>query len=116
MEHTFEYMYEVKAQDSIDIPNIGNVCILATNSEYFEWYLATKTVDGWTEVETFGPLMVDVNKLDYSFKYTYNKFEYNEKNLIKRIGTFLEREVPMISQAVIIDREEFDNRLKNIKK
>lgn len=111
---TFDFFKVVSSLDSINIDDIGNVCLVCSNDESLQWYLRIKTDLGWCEVEQFGPLKIDSNRLDMSFVLSYQPFEFSEHRLIKTIKDFLNNDKREITCAEIITPEEFTSRLEGI--
>lgn len=111
----FPYLYELQPMDSIDIEDIGNVCLQAINSFNEEYYLIISTKLGWTEIKEFGPCIIDFNKVENYFNLLYNKFEFNETKLIKQIDKFINNDKRKITQISFIDKYIANNRLMNLK-
>lgn len=111
---TFEYLKIEEYKDSIDIEDIGNCSINIINDDGKEWYLQTKTELGWTEIKTFGPLTVDMNTLDYSFSYTYNRLEYDSKKVFKIIDKFINDDRKTITEVIQVDEEQLVSRWQDV--
>lgn len=109
----FEYMRTESYLDSIDIEDIGNCFINVINDSAEEWYMRIDTSLGFTNVTTFGPMVVDSD--DISNVYSYNNFcmEYNEKKIYKVIRDFINNPKRDITQVMEVDEEFFKSR-KNI--
>lgn len=112
---TFEYLYKLTPQDSIDIEDMGNVIIQANNDDADEWYLSISTKLGWTTVKDYGPLTIDDDSLGYSFSFNYKRFEYSEQKIYKLIDFWLNDKKKNITQLRLITKQEFDKRLKGLK-
>lgn len=110
----FQYLKTETYMDSIDLEDIGNCCLVINNDECEEWYLKIKTSLGWSECIIFGPLTIDDDGLGYNFYYSYNKFEYNEKRLYKTINDFINNPKKQITQARIIEENDFNTKLNKI--
>lgn len=100
--------------DSFNVENIGDVSLNFINDLSQEWYLDIKTELGDTVVTKFGPLLIDINELQNSFKFERNKFSYNETKLINEIDKILTNDKLAITQVMEIDRDTFNNRLREI--
>ena len=111
---TFEYFKVETAMDSVDIEDIGNVCLRCSNDDALEWYLKIKTELGWCYVTQYGPLRIDSNHLDTAFYFSFQPFEYSEKKLYKTINDFLNNPKRTITVVEIIDIETFIDRLEGI--
>lgn len=110
----FEYMFIEQAQDSLDIEDLGHVCLNAFNDEGEEFFLYIDTEYGWSKIIILGPLNADMEELPYYLNINYTKMEYNEKRLYQTINNFLNNDKRMITQAFQVDTEKFYERLKNI--
>ena len=95
MKHNFEYFYSTQPMDSIDVDDIGNVCLEALNDIGESYYLLIKTKMGDTKVVEYGPDF-DVRT---SLTYTYDSFKYSESKLIKRIESFINHPKRNITQV-----------------
>lgn len=115
MQQSFEYLRVQTALDSITVENIGNVILKANNDQEFEWYIQISTDLGWTTVKEFGPWFRDPEIAKRSFRYTIEVKEYNEKNICKRINTFLNDPKREITQVVEIDEYELDDIIRKVK-
>ena len=111
---TFDYFKVETAMDSVDIEDIGNVCLRCSNDDALEWYLKIKTELGWCYVTHYGPLRIDSNHLDTAFYFSFQPFEYSEKKLYKIINDFLNNPKRTITVVEIIDVEIFIDRLEGI--
>lgn len=111
----FPYLYVQQNLDSIDIENIGNVSLQLNNDLGDCWFLIIKTSLGWTTIHEFGPLNAsNTEELGYHFQYKYDKQEYNDTKLIKRIDKFMNDPKKMITQIFFIDGDEALTSLHNI--
>lgn len=66
---TFEYQIRTVADDSIEVEDVGNVCIDAYNDLGQEWMLIIHTYLGWTSVIQVGSIRSDVNAADNYFSF-----------------------------------------------
>lgn len=112
---TFNYMATKTYLDSIDIEDIGNVCLNAFNDRGEEYYLVISTKLGWTEIKEFGPCIVDFNKTENYFSLLYNKLEYNDSKIAKIIEKFINNEKREITQIFFIDKKDANERLNTLK-
>lgn len=112
---TFEYMKVTTSMDSVDIEDIGNVCIKVSNDEGVEWLLQIHTSLGWVIVKQFGPVKLNSSDIDNFFYFSRQKFEYNEKRLYKLIDEFINNSKKGITTVEIISDEIFDLRIGELK-
>lgn len=108
----FNYLYTSTHNASIDIEDIGNVCLLATNDAYLEYLLIIKTEDGETKIIKQGPVIVDSDIPGAKFSITLEKNTYHMGRLMSTIDTFLRCNI--ISQVQILDLEEAKKKIKNL--
>ena len=97
----FDYNYQEQPLDSIDIDDIGNVCLHALNDIGEEYFLYIVTDLGWVKAVQFGPTK-DISFPLYS-SVIYNNFEYNENKLYKLVMQFLNKSGRNITQVFEVD-------------
>lgn len=112
---TFNYLHITTAMDSIDVEDIGNVCIRVSNDEAVEWYLQIHTSLGWSTVKQFGPVKIDSNVVENYFYFSRQRFEYNEKKLYKVIDEFINGSKKSITCAEVISDEIYQIRTGELK-
>ena len=107
MKKTFEYNYEIKSANTLDIDDIGNVCIKVLNIFNNYWYLIISTSLGETNIKTFGPINIE-NKLTKikEFEFKFQKFDYKESKIITIIDKFINDEKKIITSVCIVDENE----------
>lgn len=110
----FPYLYVQESLDSIDIEDIGNVALQLNNDLGECWYLLISTKLGWTSIQQFGPMSLVDNFLLYNFMYTYNKFEFNDTKIIKRIDKFINDPKKLVTQIFFVNPDEILEKLKNL--
>ena len=110
----FEYLVKIKKESSIEIENIGNCALDVFNDLGFEWLLLIRTIDGMTQIVEFGPIVADIEYLPANVSYTYNRFEYNDSKIYKRIEKFLTDGYRNITQAFEIEQKEAKQKMKNL--
>ena len=69
---SYEYLYEVKATGFIEVENIGEVCLSATNDFLQEKVLIVHTEYGKTRVIQYGPVFVDNVQPPLNVSYTFS--------------------------------------------
>lgn len=115
MNKSFNYLYAVVAQDSLEVEDIGNTCIHVLNDAGYEWYLIIETELGETRVKTFGPFNVD--RPDWfvrGFNYNYSFMDYRESRINNIIDNFLNDSKKMITQALVCESKEAYDKLSKI--
>lgn len=108
----FNYLYTSTHNASIDIEDIGNVCLLATNDVFLEYLLIIRTEDGETKIIKQGPVIVDSDIPGAKFSITMETSKYHMGRLMNTIDTFLRCNI--ISQVQIIELDEAKTKLKNL--
>lgn len=110
----FPYFYASQNLDSIDIENIGNVCLEARNDLGLVWYLSIKTILGWSLIETWGPILYE-EYMDYHYKYTCDYEEYNDSRLPRKIDKFINDPKKIITQVFFTDLDFVKEKISNLK-
>lgn len=114
MRKSFDYLYTIQAEDSLEIEDIGNVCIHILNDIGYEWYMDISTELGETYIKTFGPFNVDItDKFSHGFNFNYMYIDYSESRICTQIDRFINDSKKLISQAMTCDSEEAYEKLFN---
>ena len=116
MRKTFEYLYTIRAEDTIEIEDIGQCCIQAFNDLGYYWYLIIETELGRSTVKYMGPFHADddlMNNFNKGFRFDYSITDYKESRLSNVIDTFINDPKKNISQVLLVDNEAaFDDLSK----
>lgn len=104
--YSVQYFYERTAMNSLDIDNIGDCAIEATNDSGYCWYLVIDTKLGWVRVFEYGPILPDMHELLGSVKCSFDRFEWDDIKIKKRIREFLTNPKRKITQAELINRDD----------
>ena len=99
---------------AIELEDIGNVCLDTFNDLGFEWILIIHTKEGLTEIIEYGPLISDLKYPPANVSYTYNRFDFSEKKVKKRIDTFLNDTYRNITQAFEIPFVDAKEKIRNL--
>lgn len=110
----FEYLVKVQKESSIDIENVGNCAIDVYNDLGFEWLLMVHTKEGTTEIIEYGPIIPDLEVPPTKVNYTYDRLDFSESKIHRRISTFLTDGYRNVTQAFEIAQEEAKNKMKNL--
>ena len=108
MEHEFEYSAVQTYLARYTVKDISNVCLKMTNGLNKEWYMCTSTELGETKIFTLGPVeRIDDDTILILPKFTfkYEKINYNETNIIKKIDKVLNN--GEITEVEEISKEDF---------
>ena len=115
MKQQFNYLYSMQPTCTLEIENVGNVCIKGLNATLYSWYLWLKTELGDTKIKLIGPFNPDNNNyFPYGFTYNYKTIQYSENKLCKQIDAFLNDDKKFITQAKIVDENELIDKLNNL--
>ena len=109
----FDYLCTTIVGNNLEVDDIGNCAIRAYTDYADEYYLVIKTSLGWTEIVEYGPIVQDLDTLSEKMMYTYDRFEYSEYKIEKRIDKFLNRRDKIITQAFVTDIEEIKPLIKD---
>ncbi len=75
--------------EELEIEDIGNCCVRASNAEWGTYYLIIKTIRGQSYCLEYGPVVPDIPLLPKTFQVSYGICKFNEKLLYKKIFGFL---------------------------
>ena len=115
MKYNFEYLYTTKAEDSIEVEDIGNVCLQLFNDIGYCWFIDISTTLGECSIKTAGPFHVDIpNYFSNGFSFNLQSLEYKESRIISIVDKFINDARKMITQIIEVDRNEFYCLLDNI--
>jgi hypothetical protein len=89
MTKDFNYFYTQVINATINVDDIGNVCLLARNDLGEEYYLIINTYLGETKILNYGPAQPDLQTLPANIFMSYCKFDYNENKICKIIDKFI---------------------------
>ena len=110
----FKYAATNSYTAEIEIEAIGNVCIEAITSMGAMYYIMIHTHAGMTQVFEYGPTLVDLEYLPHNFTMNYERFEYSEPLVSRKIRSFLNNPKKNIFQAKIVSMEEVMQNCPNI--
>ena len=88
----------------LDVEDIGNCAIEANDDLGIYYYLVIETYLGFTKIFEYGPVQPDFNELNKSVSCLFNRIEFNDKKISKRIYTFLNAPTRNITQAQMVDK------------
>ena len=89
----------------LDIEDIGNCAIEACNDEGFAYYLIIDCKLGSCRIMEYGPVLLDVDELQKSVICKFDRIEYNQQQIQKRINEFLNTPMRKITQAMEVSKE-----------
>ena len=110
---TFEYLQRVLVDAQLDVEDVGCCAILARNDLGEEFYLLTRSEMGWVEVIEYGPCTPDLDILPFNIQLLYDRFEFSQYKLEKRIDKFLNNPKRAITQAETTTFEKLKPLIRN---
>lgn len=112
---SYEYLYEVKATGFIEVENIGEVCLSATNDFLQEKVLIVHTEYGKTRVIQYGPVFVDNVQPPLNVSYTFSELDYNEAKIDRIIDKFINDPKFSTTQVTILEFEDAMDRITDLR-
>lgn len=85
----FKFNSETLYYNQLEVENIFQACIKATDENQFNYYLIIRTLLGESSTLEYGPLIDKDTLLPDMTTITFERFETNEKKLKKKIQNFL---------------------------
>lgn len=114
MQGCFDYLYTVSSMGEINVADIGNCVIQASNDIGCFYYLWIKTSNvGITHVLEIGPTTEIVEYMMKSFNMSYRKFNYTDGKCEKAIEGFLNKPGNMTTQAIEITVDILKEKFKD---
>lgn len=110
----FEYLCRITTDATIDIPDIGNVILDANNDRGDRYIFFIRTVYGLSTIIEYGPISLDGKSIGDFFSSRYDRIEYSDYHIAKRINSFLNDAKKTITQVRIVDLEDIDNTYPTI--
>lgn len=108
----FEYLQQITAQESIDIDNIGQVCLQVFSAYGETKVLIIRTTDGISEIIEFGPVNTDIEELPDKVFYSYQRMEFSQQKIYKIINKFINDQI--VQQVFEVSFEDAKKVIKNL--
>ena len=86
---TFEYMLIRTVGAELKVDDIGECCILGRDDLGQEYYMVVTTHMGLTDIVEYGPALPDFEVLPKSVTYKFDRIDFSEFKIEKRIDKFL---------------------------
>ena len=106
----FDYMQVITVGAQLEVEDIGDCCILGRDDLGQEYYFVTRTNLGTTDIVEYGPAVPDFDMLPKSVTYKFDRIDYSEAKIEKRIDKFLTGHA--ITYAQVVDLEEIHEFFK----
>lgn len=110
-----EFDYELMPQKLLEVSDLGNFAVEASNEDGYYYYMIVKTEFGIATVMTCGPVAPDVEHIPSGFKTTLNRVDYKEQKLIANLKFFLNDKTAKITEAKIIEIEDALEQFRSLK-
>jgi len=110
----FEFDIERIANNSVEIEDIGNICLVGVNEKSLEYYLIIKSDLGIVQTIEYGPLQPDFEQLPPNVSYTYNRFEWNQNRVLGIIKSFLNNSRYALKQVEIVSIDEVKQLIRSM--
>lgn len=106
MPTAFKYNYLMTATGILEVDNMGQCAVKASNALGEEYYLIVRTSLGKTCVFTYGPIMPDIEILPPHISCVIDRFDYSEKKIKAYIARWLEDVKKNITKAEEVEDTE----------
>ena len=114
MEIDFEYNKEWLPQNTINVKDIGQFALEASNDEGYFFYLVIFTQLGISTIASAGPVIPDVEELNQGYSCSMYTMEYKEDKLIKTINNWLNDRSKKITQAREVTIDEALDQFRDL--
>ncbi len=111
-----DYECSVTFNNTLEVSDPGNVCIICQNEEFYQWYLVIKSIRGNSHILKYGPIIPDADSLEEDFELTYSKIKFNEKTLHFTISKFINDSKKCVKEARVCNVENAFDDFPNIAK
>lgn len=111
----FEFNQDLVFISNIDIDNIGEFAIEASNEEGMFWYFIVRTSLGTCSISSCGPVVPDIDLLPSGFRQTFDRIPFKEDKLCKTISMFLNDKSKKITKAIEISIEDAITQFRDLK-
>lgn len=85
----FDYQQVIMVGAQLEVPDIGDCAILGRDDLGQEYYFITMTKSGFTDIIEYGPAIPDFDALPKKVTYKFDRIDYSEFKIEKRIDKFL---------------------------
>ena len=99
----------------LDIDNIGEFAIEASNDEGMFWYYICRTLLGTTTIATSGPRIPDIELLPKTFNQCRFTMPFNEGKIFKDVSKYLNDFTKKITRAEVIPIDDAVEQFVNLK-
>ena len=114
MKEQFEFNMQPCPMSILDIENIFQCAVEATNAEGEYYYLVALTSLGVTSIFTCGPVVPDVFFLPNGYSTNLTRHECDDKKVSKFINSWLNDRYKKLQEAKIISFKEAKEQFRDI--
>lgn len=107
------YNGEATFLGELEIEDIGEFAVEASNDEGMFWYYLVRTVYGVATISTSGPRIPDVEMLPKTFSQSRHQITYKEDKILADITKFLNDPKKKITKAELIDIDDAIDQFVN---
>ena len=111
---SFEYFFTRTAVGELEVENMGDCVIEASDDIGQLYYLKIDSNLGWCRIFEYGPCTPDFSELPKSVICNFDREEFDEFKLSQRIQKFLNAPKRNITSARVIEEEEMFDNIKDI--
>lgn len=111
----FEFNQQLMPQNLLEVEEVGDLCIEASNDDGFYYYLIIKTVLGESKIFAAGPVIPEYDELVNGFNVSYNVTQYKEEKLIKTINTWLNDSKKKLTNASMVELSSAIGAFRDVK-
>ena len=99
----------------LDIDNLGEFAIEASNEEGMFWYYVVRTSLGTVSIATSGPRIPDIELLPKGFNRALYRIPYKEDKIIRDVSCFLNDPKKQIVKAELLDIDDAIEQFVNLR-
>ena len=111
---TFEFNQQLMPQSLVDIDEIGQFALEASNDEGYFWYLVVRTSLGTVTIGSCGPVVPDIDLLPSGYCCSLARMEYKEQKLEKFINTWLNDRSKVLTNAKLIEVDDAIDEFRDL--
>lgn len=112
---TFEFNNQLVPQSVVDIDELGDFGLEASNDGGFYYYVAVRCFQGIAIMATCGPIIPDIDMLPSGFAMTLTKVPFREDKIARTIEYFLNDKHKVLTEAHLLPFEEAVDKFKELK-
>lgn len=110
----FDFNVQPKAQNYIDIDNIGEFCLDASSDEGIHYVIMVQSFYGKSLIATSGPFVPDIELLPSSYEIKLKEQDFNDGQICKIIDRFLNDPYKKITSAYLVDQDYALEQFRNV--